>query len=62
MANFRKVILKLEVFIPVDSVDFNDDGFDVADYINHKFETDVDFFGEVDSGCVTITNEYTLID
>ena len=59
MTNFRKVVLKLELYVPVESVDFDDD-FDVADYINHKFENDVEFFGEVDAGCITITDEYLI--
>ena len=57
MANFRKVVLTLELYVPVECVD-SDDDFDVADYINHKLETDVEFFGEVDIGCITVTDEY----
>lgn len=50
----RLVEVKLNVYVP-DELSHDEDA--VVDYLNEKLENDPEFFGEIDTACVQITDE-----
>ena len=54
MAKFRAVEVKLTVYVPVDTAMDVDD---TLNYLNDKLHTDPEFYGDIDFGCINITDE-----
>jgi len=50
------VEIRLSVYVPDDIIALGDDG--IADYLNDKLYTDTEFFGEIDTGCITVNNTH----
>jgi hypothetical protein len=55
MANYRIVTIHLSVYVPEEVVSQGDDA--VGDYLMEKQYHEPDFFGEIDHGCFTVTDE-----
>lgn len=54
MTQFRAVEVKLTVYVPYEIAQ---DTTETLDYLNDKLHTDPEFYGEIDLGCINITNE-----
>ena len=54
MTQFRAVEVKLTVYVPYEIAQ---DTTKTLDYLNDKLHTDPEFYGEIDLGCINITNE-----
>jgi hypothetical protein len=55
----RLVEVKLNVYVP-DELSHDEDA--VVDYLNEKLENYPEFFGEIDTACVKITDEISDFD
>lgn len=51
---YRAVEVKLTVYVPIETTN---DVSDTLDYLNDKLHTDPEFYGEIDFGCITFTDD-----
>jgi hypothetical protein len=52
--SYKAVQVTLTVYVPVETANDIDD---TLDYLNDKLHTDPEFYGEIDLGCINITDE-----